>query len=557
MKRRLSLSLTSFVIALGLASCSSAKEASTENASMSPDGGARADASSGSAATCMTDADCVGSVPPTTPPGCAIGKCDTLSGTCSFLAKDGDGDGHPSASCQSTNGVPVQTGDDCNDNDPNIFPGHSESCTANPDGGVLEGTLCQSGERSCLQDGTESGCVGAVACVNQTCRAGACAGICAQGQTQCAPDGTGVETCDASGMWGDALPCVKSTCAPTGDAGSMAACTGSCSAGSTQCAGTMAMQTCTAGVWGAPASCASSETCATTTGACGGTCGPNDTRCDPQNQEQPQTCGATGEWQNSGSSCKSLGMQCVSGSCKGHCSSGDTQSCGMALGTKGNCASGTTTCDGNGNWGPCSVAPAAHDGCSSGDDATCNGTPNEGCQCVGAQTTGCGNCGTAQCLDGPSPSGFGSCNNQGVCAPGATFSCNWSYPYGCPATNASCGSDCGWGACVPPAPSPFAPAGLSGVAGNIGQVFKSGPNCFGSSNSYTVSPVCPSGSAVQSASCTMVNQGGGVTGGHCTTSVSGTSVGITVTANSNCTVNAQATLNVQCIASSCGTSAQP
>jgi hypothetical protein len=34
-------------------------------------------------------------------------------------------------------------------------------------------------------------------------------------------------------------------------------------------------------------------------------------------------------------------------------------------------------------------------------------------------------------------------------------------------------------------------------------------------------------------------------------------VGITVTANSNCTVNAQATLNVQCIASSCGTSAQP
>jgi hypothetical protein len=56
----------------------------------------------------------------------------------------------------------------------------------------------------------------------------------------------------------------------------------------------------------------------------------------------------------------------------------------------GNCGVGLETCAG-GQWGTCSVQPAAKDSCAlQGDDATCNGQPNEGCPCVSGATQACG-----------------------------------------------------------------------------------------------------------------------------------------------------------------------
>jgi hypothetical protein len=73
----------------------------------------------------VTDVDCAASVPSTMPASgvganCAAGKCDALLGVCEYVAKDKDGDGHAAANCTSTNGVTIQEGDDCNDQDPNL-----------------------------------------------------------------------------------------------------------------------------------------------------------------------------------------------------------------------------------------------------------------------------------------------------------------------------------------------------------------------------------------------------------------------------------------------------
>src|SRR5271165_2603256 len=86
-------------------------------------------------AKCTTDSDCASAAPPTTPEACATGTCS--AGACVFSAMDQDGDGHPAAHCTSTNGIAIQVGDDCNDRDPNLYPGHPESCSALPDGGEV------------------------------------------------------------------------------------------------------------------------------------------------------------------------------------------------------------------------------------------------------------------------------------------------------------------------------------------------------------------------------------------------------------------------------------
>jgi len=114
----------------------------------------------------------------------------------------------------------------------------------------------------------------------------------------------GVETCDASGNWGDAVACVKTTCMASADGGTGASCGGQCLEGATQCASATTQQTCSsAGMWGAATACNSSQTCVAANGVCGGVCGPTQTRCDPSSPEQPQTCGADGQWHDSGAGC--------------------------------------------------------------------------------------------------------------------------------------------------------------------------------------------------------------------------------------------------------------
>ena len=122
-----------------------------------------------------------------------------MTGTCTFAAKDEDGDGHPAFNCKATNGVLIQDGDDCNDHDANLYPGHPEPCSASVDGGVIANP-CKQGLISCLSDGTESACIGTVVCTNQACVNQTCVGQCASGRTECVGnEHVVVERCERSG----------------------------------------------------------------------------------------------------------------------------------------------------------------------------------------------------------------------------------------------------------------------------------------------------------------------------------------------------------------------
>jgi hypothetical protein len=141
--------LAAVALSLGGSSCGGGANHGTGATSSGSDGG--------SAAPCTMDSECAAMMPSTTPPNCAVGKCNVLEGVCSFSAKDEDGDGHPAANCTSNDSsATVQAGDDCNDNDPNLYPGHPEACSTTADGGVPAGTLCTQGTISCNANGSQS-----------------------------------------------------------------------------------------------------------------------------------------------------------------------------------------------------------------------------------------------------------------------------------------------------------------------------------------------------------------------------------------------------------------
>jgi len=113
---------------------------------------------------CSRDSDCAARLPQTTPAGCAMAQCDTLQHKCHFVAKDQDGDGHPAKTCSATLGT-IETGDDCNDGDPNTYPGawdgppggtHVDRCDHadnDCDGMIDNGTLMvTNGLKSCQCD---------------------------------------------------------------------------------------------------------------------------------------------------------------------------------------------------------------------------------------------------------------------------------------------------------------------------------------------------------------------------------------------------------------------
>jgi hypothetical protein len=200
------------------------------------------------AAYCSSDADCAASAPATTPASCAVGKCDALQGKCSFVAVDHDGDGHPTARCQVTGGGDVQVGDDCNDDDPNLYPGHPESCSTNADGTAITWPTgaptgaCHFGQVQCLTDGTVSACQGAQAPAPRDCSSpldNDCDGKpdntndavcnCVPGQTyDCSSDAAGTIVWPA-GTWGQG-PAPSSVChtgkALCGANGQQQACSG-------------------------------------------------------------------------------------------------------------------------------------------------------------------------------------------------------------------------------------------------------------------------------------------------------------------------------------------
>ena len=241
------------VAALGLAlsagSCSSGSNG-IGAAGPGTDGGSGS--GSDATATCTSDAQCISSVPPTTPANCATGKCNAVQGVCEYVAKDEDGDGHAAANCKSTSGVPVQDGDDCNDQDPNLYPGHPESCTPTPDGGAADASVyCPMGQVSCLPDGTASAC----SAMCEACKQGSLG--CAGAQPQTCPDGTGWKPTGAS-CAASMQQCLNGLCV-------------ACTPGSGQCileAGTLA-QTCdSTGTWATPSTCPSGMFCSSAQGSC-------------------------------------------------------------------------------------------------------------------------------------------------------------------------------------------------------------------------------------------------------------------------------------------------
>lgn len=149
------------------------------------------------------------------------------------------------------------------------------------------------------------------------------------------------------------------------------------------------------------------ETCKAPTPACmGGTCGscsPGDTRsCEEAGLLGPcklgtQKCNSNGTWgtcsvarlpndtcePNDDSNCNGV----VNENTTCACINGSTGVCGTALGAKGTCAAGMTSCV-NGKWSACSVVPTAVDDCVFGNDDNCDGTPmgitdSAACQCSG------------------------------------------------------------------------------------------------------------------------------------------------------------------------------
>lgn len=132
------------------------------------DGGASADR------RCSRDSDCPPL--PTSPAGCASAKCDTTASRCTYVANDADEDGHRAYSCASQEPtVAVETGDDCDDGDAQLFPGHPRSCSALPDGTVITFPggapkgICKAGVQACEPDGRLGACTGAVAPAPESC----------------------------------------------------------------------------------------------------------------------------------------------------------------------------------------------------------------------------------------------------------------------------------------------------------------------------------------------------------------------------------------------------
>lgn len=76
------------------------------------------------------------------------------------------------------------------------------------------------------------------------------------------------------------------------------------------------------------------------------TCAEGALRCMAQ---QPQRCGLSGDWQDVGSSCESMGQACVTGACVGVCSPGQTQCVGSSI----------QTCASIGQWSPAAACASA------------------------------------------------------------------------------------------------------------------------------------------------------------------------------------------------------
>ena len=377
-------------VALSAGSCSSSNSGNTTGDGGTREAGAPTPDATASI-TCTTDAQCAASVPVTTPANCATGKCNAVQGVCEYVAKDQDGDGHAAANCKSTTNVPVQAGDDCNDMDANLYPGHPESCSTGPDGGAPPVGFC-SGQVSCLPNGTESPCTATLTCTNQACVSGACVPGCYINATLYSP-----------GASNPANPC--DSCQPGQ----------SISAWTTAADGT---------------SCGGAQICAS--GTCGPQCFIGGTVYAPGAFDPTDACKVcepamgTSAWSSAadGTSC-GVGQYCSGGNCTSGCSIGGTfylpgvtnpndpcQSCQTSISTTA--WSSVTNGTGCGNGQVCSNGQCGTQ-CDIGGTVYGTGTTNPSNKCQSCQP-GVSTTAWTTVASGTS-CGAGQVCNGAVCAP--------------------------------------------------------------------------------------------------------------------------------------------
>ncbi|UJR86310.1 Hypothetical protein I5071_83940 [Sandaracinus amylolyticus] len=478
---------------------------------------------------------------------CTDDVCDeAMRGECVHRTRDADGDRAGDATCAMIGEVPA---DDCDDTNPEVFPGAPEICNGIDDdceGGCDESFTCCRGETGSCD--TTCGTTGTRVCTAtcgwsvcsppaETCNAvdDDCNGgvddvfACVRGASQpctTACGSTGERTCGDDCTWSacvapdDVCNGRDDDCDASTDesfecvSGTTTACTTTCgTAGSRACDASCALGACTPPAEGCngidddcdgdtdetvECSVGAMEACTTSCGSTGSracsasctwsactppteTCNGNDDDCDGRIDET-FTCvpGATG---TCSTGCSTTGTRVCSASCTWGACTPPVEACNGAddncdtrcdetfaccAGSAGTCTTscgttGSRTCSAACGWSTCSPPAEA---CNGVDD-DCNGACDDGFTCcagrTGACTTSCGSTGSRTCAGDCS---WGSCAappeacgggdddcdtrvDEGfACSPGATGPCTTSCGT---AGTRSCGADCAWGTCTPPA----------------------------------------------------------------------------------------------------------
>ncbi len=137
---------------------------------------------------------------------CTTDECK--DGHCHHRSRDDDGDGHAPIGCTNPDGTP---GDDCNDQNANVFPGHPEVCGDGSDNDCNGVADCQdpacAGKADCAcvpkkedcTNGKDDDCDGLVDCFDPDCQGTPACGCAANEQGKCDDgfdnDGDGLVDC--------------------------------------------------------------------------------------------------------------------------------------------------------------------------------------------------------------------------------------------------------------------------------------------------------------------------------------------------------------------------